>query len=86
MRFKKNTRSRTLKRFKKIYNINPTVIKSNTIQSVIKNPELDKHRAFFLGVPGSKKWNEYHDELMHMKRQIFNEESIAEKNDQNDIL
>ena len=50
----------------------------NQIQSIIQNPDLDKHRSIFLGKPGSKKWHDYYTNLIQTKRKLFNEESIQD--------
>jgi hypothetical protein len=36
--------------------------------SVIKNPELDKHRRAFLGKPGSEEWQKYYAGLIRTKQ------------------
>ena len=54
--------------------------------NAITNPELDKHRRAFLGNPGSKKWQEYHSELLKAKRRLFAEESIQDREETNERI
>ena len=81
MRFKHN-HSKTLRRFDK--NKKSGILQDNeeeygVVKSVINNPDLDKHRTAFLGKPGSKQWNDYYKGLMELKRQMFEDESIQER-------
>jgi len=54
--------------------------------NAITNPELDKHRRAFLGNPGSKKWQEYHSELLKAKRRLFAEESAQDREETNERI